>query len=153
MLASYTFSKVIDVVSDHFTVNPGVDDFDQLSDESNPRADRSPGANDQRHRFVFSEIWHLNYARGLSKPLRALFEGWQVSAIFVAQSGHPYSGPLNYDLNRDGNLATVPQALDANRFKELPCLRADPCLITFRGLGRRRRRRECEHPGKALSYV
>lgn len=55
-LAGYTLGKVIDDVPEHLTVNPGVDDFEQLSDELNPRADRGPGANDQRHRLVVSGI-------------------------------------------------------------------------------------------------
>jgi hypothetical protein len=104
--ASYTFGKVIDDVPDHFTVNPGVDDFDQLSDESNPRADRGPGANDQRQRFVASGIWNLNYARRFTGIGKAVFDGWKLSGIFVAQSGHPYSGLVNFDLNNDGNSAT-----------------------------------------------
>jgi outer membrane receptor protein involved in Fe transport len=104
--ASYTLSKVIDDVPDQFTVNPGVDDFDQLSDESNPRADRGPGSNDQRHRFVVSGIWSLNYVQELPGPIKAIFEGWELSGIVVAQSGHPYSGLINFDLNNDGNAAT-----------------------------------------------
>jgi len=53
-----------------------------------------------------SGIWDLNYARGLPRPLRTLFGGWELSGIFSAQSGHPYSGLLNSDLNNDGNPAT-----------------------------------------------
>ena len=104
--ASYTLGKVMDDVPDHFTVNPGVDDFDQLSDESDPRADRGPGANDQRHRLVVSGIWDLNYGERFPRPLQPLFRGWELSGIFAAQSGHPYSGLLNYDLNNDGNFQT-----------------------------------------------
>ena len=105
-LGTYTLSKVIDDVPDHFTVNPGFDDFDQLSDSTNPRADRGPGANDQRHRLVLSGVWNLNYGRDLSRPARSILGGWEVSGIFTAQSGHPYSGLVNYDLNNDGNAAT-----------------------------------------------
>lgn len=104
-LASYTLGKVIDDVPDHFTVNPGFDDFGQISDSSNPRADRGPGANDQRHRFVLSGIWRLDYAQNLSRVAKAILGGWEMSGIFAAQSGHPYSGLVNSDLNKDGNAA------------------------------------------------
>ena len=77
-----------------------------LSDPTNPRADRGPGANDQRHRLVLSGIWELGYAKKLSAPARAGLSGWQVSAILTAQTGQPYSGLLGFDLNNDGNFAT-----------------------------------------------
>ena len=105
-LASYTLGKVIDDVPDHFTVNPGPDDFGQISDSSNPPADRGPGANDQRHRLVLSGIWELDYAQNLRRPVKTILEGWEISGIFTAQSGHPYSGLVNSDLNNDGNPAT-----------------------------------------------
>jgi len=43
---------------------------------------------------------------GISAPVKAIFDGWELSGIFVAQSGHPYSGLVNFDLNNDGNSAT-----------------------------------------------
>ena len=87
-------------------MNPPAVDRRLLSDPSNPRADRGPGVNDQRHRFVFSGIWHLNYADRLSGWSRAILEGWELSTIVTAQSGQPYSGLVNFDLNHDGNAAT-----------------------------------------------
>ena len=106
LLGSYTFGKVIDDVPDHLVVNPGPDDFAQVSDSTNPRVDRGPGANDQRHRLVISGIWRPNYARQRPRVTRTILGGWELSGIFTAQSGHPYSGLLNFDLNHDGNPAT-----------------------------------------------
>jgi hypothetical protein len=105
-LGSYTLGKVIDDNPNVFAVrtNPGNALF--LSDPSNPRADRGPGANDQRHRFVFSGIWKLDYANHLPTLARAVFGGWQVSGILTAQTGQPYSGLVGFDLNNDGNFAT-----------------------------------------------
>jgi hypothetical protein len=104
--ASYTLGKVIDDVPDHLVVNPGADDFAQLSDSTNPRADRGPGANDQRHRLVLSGIWRLSYGQHFPRPARAVLSGWELSGIFTTQSGHPYSGLVSTDLNNDGNSAT-----------------------------------------------
>ena len=69
----------------------------------NPRADRASGLNDQRHRFVLSGVWQLNYANDLPKAAQYVVGGWEVSSIFTAQSGQPFSGLVNFDLNNDGN--------------------------------------------------
>jgi Carboxypeptidase regulatory-like domain len=105
-LGSYTLSKVIDNNPNVFAIrtNPGNALF--LSDPSNPRADRGPGANDQRHRFVFSGIWEPNYGNHLPAVARAVLGGWQVSGILTAQTGQPYSGLVGFDLNNDGNFAS-----------------------------------------------
>jgi hypothetical protein len=68
LLASYTFSKVIDGVPDATAVVPfSSDDAKMVADPLNPGLDRGPGVNDQRHRFVFSALWDLdNYARHFS---------------------------------------------------------------------------------------
>jgi hypothetical protein len=102
-LGAYTLSKVIDDLPDANAVTPGPDDSRVLYDPTNPRADRAAGANDQRHRFVLSGIWDLNYAHQLPKTAKAILGGWEVSGILTVQTGQPYSGLVNFDLNNDGN--------------------------------------------------
>ncbi len=100
-MASYTLSKVIDDAPDAAVLPQG----DRLlSDASNPRADRSAGLNDQRHRLALSGIWNLDYAGGLPRVPRSILGGWELSAILTAQSGQPYSGMVTFDLNNDGNV-------------------------------------------------
>lgn len=65
-----------------------------------------PGANDQRHRFVLTGIWELNYANHLPRTAKPILSGWELSGILRAQTGQPYSGLVNFDLNNDGNAAT-----------------------------------------------
>ncbi len=103
---SYTLSKVIDDVPDPFALNVPLADFRLLSDGSNPRLDRAAGNSDQRHRFILSGVWQLNYAKGLRSAPKAILGGWELSEILTAQSGLPYSGLVNFDLNNDGNSAT-----------------------------------------------
>jgi hypothetical protein len=43
----------------------------------------------------------------MSAAPRFLFGGWELSGIFTAQSGQPYSGLVAGDLNNDGNLRTA----------------------------------------------
>lgn len=105
-LASYTLSKVIDDNPNVFAIRPNPGNAQFLSDPTNPRADRGPGANDQTHRLVVSGIWKLDHANHLSAPARAVMGGWELSAILTAQTGQPYSGLVGFDLNNDGNFAT-----------------------------------------------
>jgi len=107
-LASYTLGKVIDDNPDATSVVPfSGDDAKMLQDPLNPRGDRSAGVNDQRHRLVLSAIWDLDsYARPLPRSWRYLVGGWQLSGILTAQTGQPYSGLVNSDLNKDSNSRT-----------------------------------------------
>jgi outer membrane receptor protein involved in Fe transport len=107
-LASYTFGKVIDDNPDATSVVPfSSDDAKMVQDPLNPRGDRSPGVNDQRHRFVLSAIWDLDgYSHSLSHSVRYLLGGWQLSGILTAQTGQPYSALVNSDLNGDSNSRT-----------------------------------------------
>ncbi len=108
LLASYTFGKVIDNVPDATSVVPfSFDDAKVVEDSLNVNLDKGPGNNDQRHRFVLSGVWDLAYADRLASPAaRALLGGWELSGIFTAQTGQPYSGLLGFDLNGDSNRNT-----------------------------------------------
>lgn len=106
-LASYTLGKVVDDGPDSTSVVPfSFDDAKMVQDPLNIRADRAAGVNDQRHRFVLSGVWNLDYARNFSAVPKAILGGWQFSGIFTAQSGQPYSGVVNFDLNGDSNSRT-----------------------------------------------
>ena len=108
VMASYTFGKVIDDAPDATSVVPlSSDDTKMVEDPLDVRADKAAGINDQRHRFVLSGVWDLNYASGFSSPIaRGILGGWQFSGIFTAESGQPYSGFLGFDLNGDSNRNT-----------------------------------------------
>jgi hypothetical protein len=105
--AAYTVGKVIDTVPDATAVVPGSssDDAKYASNPANFQADRTAGNNDQRHRFVFSGIYDTNgLAAGNQGVAGVLARGWELSTIFTASSGQPYSARIgNVDLNNDGN--------------------------------------------------
>jgi outer membrane receptor protein involved in Fe transport len=107
-LASYTFGKVIDDNPDATSVVPfSADDAKMVQDPLNLRADRGPGVNDQRHRLVLSAIWDFDsYAHALPRSWRYVVGGWQLSGILTAETGQPYSGMVNSDLNTDSNSRT-----------------------------------------------
>jgi hypothetical protein len=106
---SYTWSHVIDDNPDATAVVPGTfDDAKMVQFPTLPGADRASGQNDQRHRFVVSGIWNLDsYTRGMSAAPRFLLGGWELSGIFTAQSGQPYSALIAGDLNNNGNSRTA----------------------------------------------
>lgn len=104
MSGSYTWSHVIDDTPDATAVVPGTDDAKLVYDPNNIRLDRGNGNDDVRHRFILSGVWELNYTQGIqNRVLKTLAEGWQITGIFNAQSGEPYTALVNSDLNNDGN--------------------------------------------------
>ena len=107
VLASYTLAKVIDDAPDATSVVPGNagDDGKIAYDTLNPNNDRGRGQNDIRHRFVFSSVWDLNYAKSVSNvAARALLNDWTLSSIAQLQSGQPFSVTVSGDAGNDANI-------------------------------------------------
>jgi len=72
-----------------------------------PNLERGCGNADITHRFVFSAVWDINYAKSLQNPIaRNLLRGYQFSLISVVQSGHPLTATVGGDPNGDTNTST-----------------------------------------------
>jgi outer membrane receptor protein involved in Fe transport len=126
---SYTLSKTIDDNPEPAAFNPPTTDNLLLSDATNPRADRSLGADDQRHRFVLSGVWEIRGERLHASSARMFLTGWELSGIFTAQNGLPYSGYVSGDLNNDGNTNNDrTPGLGRNTFRPPPSVSLDPRL-------------------------
>jgi hypothetical protein len=88
MLSSYTFSKVMDIASDAESGTLNAWNFNQ---------DRAPANFDVRHAWTTSGIYELpfgkgrRFASGLGPVANTLLGGWQFDAIFVVQSGLPFT--------------------------------------------------------------
>jgi outer membrane receptor protein involved in Fe transport len=137
-LASYTLSKVIDNNPNVYAINPGRGEGDLVQDPMNPRSDRGPGSNDQRHRFTVGAVWAPSYANSLPKVARGILAGWELSGILVVQSGQPYSGLINSDLNNDGDFATDrTPGLGRDTFYMPPTVSMDPRLTRDIKIGER----------------
>lgn len=107
LLASYTWSHVIDNAPESTAVVVGADDSKLTQNMLQPNLDRGNGDSDIRHRFVFSGVWDLNYGQGLSNPVaRALLSGYQISTIANVQSGRFFSLTVSGDPNNDRVTAT-----------------------------------------------
>ena len=104
VLASYTWSHVIDDRPDATAVVPGTDDAKMVFDPLHIALDRASGDNDVRNRFVFSGVWQLDsYTRNMPRDVRAIAGGWELAGVFNAQSGQPYTALVSSDLNNDLN--------------------------------------------------
>ncbi|HEX8847251.1 MAG TPA: carboxypeptidase regulatory-like domain-containing protein [Pyrinomonadaceae bacterium] len=81
LLASYTFSKLLERVS---LLNP-----------TDAEYEKRISANDAPHRLALSGIWELPFGKnrrwgaGWNPLAEAVFGGWQLQAIWQAQSGRP----------------------------------------------------------------
>jgi outer membrane receptor protein involved in Fe transport len=137
-LASYTLSKVIDNNPNVYALNPGPGASGLVQDATDPRSDRGPGSNDQRHRFAMGALWTLNYGNSLPIVPRVVLRGWELSGILTAQSGRPYSGLINFDLNNDGVFATDrTPGLGRNSFYTPATVSLDPRLTRYISIAER----------------
>ena len=128
LMTSYTWSHVIDDAPDATAVVPGTDDSKMPFDPRCPACDRASSVNDQRHRFVLSGIWQLQYGNGMSRVPKAILGGWEISTILSAQTGQPYTGLVNSDLNNDGNRSTDRAGQGRNTFNLPATWSLDPRL-------------------------
>jgi hypothetical protein len=99
MQASYTLGKSEDLGSQAV----GSGDFDnsfQPAYAFDPASNRGLSDFDIRHNFVYNSTWELPFGRSLSGLARGLAYGWQVSGIFTARSGIPFSPVLGFDRAR-----------------------------------------------------
>lgn len=104
-LASYSWSKSLDNQS------TGTDDS-AASGQSpqNPRnfgLDRGLSSFDRAHRFVGTAVWEVPFKlppQIRSRATEAILSGWQISGIFTANTGAPFSVLMNCaTINADGN--------------------------------------------------
>jgi hypothetical protein len=87
-LASYTWSKSIDNQSNGTDDSAASGQYPQ--DPRNAALDRGLSSFDRTHRLVASWVWEIPTPK-MSELSHAIFGGWQLSGIVVAQSGSPFS--------------------------------------------------------------
>jgi hypothetical protein len=106
---AYTWSHALDDVSDVFPL-AGAPVIAQ--DSKNLKGERASASFDTRHRFAGSVIWDLPFYRDGTDALARWLGGWQVTALFQAHSGQPFTLNLPVDVNVDGNLTDRPSTMD-----------------------------------------
>lgn len=112
LLASYTFSKTIDIGGETL-----VGDL-SLRDARNVFAERSLSSGDIRHRFVSSVLYDLPVGRGkrlnITNPvLEAVVGNWQLNGILTVRTGQPFTPALGTSTANTG-AARPSRAADGN---------------------------------------
>ena len=83
LLANYTYSKSMDIISDVFTVKGGQT---SISDPLNPNYDYGPADFDVRHHASITANYESQW-----KKENLLLGGWGISPIITMSSGSPFS--------------------------------------------------------------
>ena len=96
--AAYTWSKSIDTGSSISSVSSGTgyESSFAVATPLLPELGRGPSNYDVRHNFVGSFVWELP-APDWTGVNGALVQGWQLSGVYRAQSGYPFTLALNGD--------------------------------------------------------
>jgi hypothetical protein len=101
---AYTYSHAIDNVNDPLNATAG--DFNFPHDSFNLKAERGNSDYDIRHRGVVNFIYEPNVGRGRGHWnngfVGRLLEGWSISGLISAQTGHPFDVIGNRDSNHTG---------------------------------------------------
>ena len=77
-------------------------------DSQNLRLERASANFDIRQRFVASMIWDLPFYRESTGGRARWLGGWQLTGIFQANTGQPFTLNVPVDANFDGNLTDRP---------------------------------------------
>ena len=88
--ANYTYSHSLDDLSDTFSSSGNNFNLGYL-DSFNPKVDYGNSYADLRHRFTLQGIWDVPFARHTHGIAKQVFDGWQVTPIFSAETGAPFS--------------------------------------------------------------
>jgi hypothetical protein len=99
LLTSYTYGHSIDGGGNN---NDAMDPTFQ--DVRNQRAQKGPSNFDVRHRFVTSGFCQLPFGKSAGF-LNHLIRDWQLSGVFSAQGGQPFTVTLNTDPSATGTTA------------------------------------------------
>jgi hypothetical protein len=96
--AAYTWSKTIDTGSSISSVSSGTgyESAFAVATPLLPELARGPSNYDVRHNFVGSAVWEIP-SPDWTGIRGALVDGWQVSGVYRAQSGYPFTLALNGD--------------------------------------------------------
>jgi hypothetical protein len=108
LLGSYTWSKSLDNQSNGTDDSSASGQFPQ--DPAHRSLDRGPSSFDRTHRFAGSAVWKIpfgNRGHAGSAPaamVNGLLGGWQLSGVFEAQTGSPFSIVMPCaTINAEGN--------------------------------------------------
>ena len=110
LVANYTYSHALDDLSDTFSGSLTSDSLGYL-DPLHPQLDYGSADFDIRQRFVLSPVWQTPWFKTGKGLLPQTLGGWNVSGIFTARTGIPFSVFTYSPYNLNGYL--VPRLVPA----------------------------------------
>ena len=92
---AYTFSKDLDYSSSLHMSGPApwlnLGELDVPQNNQNLKGEYGRSLFDARNRFAGSVSYVIPFARNLSRPARAAFDGWQINALLAINSSTPFT--------------------------------------------------------------
>lgn len=96
------------------------------------RSERAVSAFDRTQRIAINGVYEIPWFKSLPKVTEYIFGGWQVSGIFQAQSGQPFTIQTGVDSNGNGS------AGDRPNFNAGGIISVDPVTGNFRSFSNNR---------------
>ncbi|MCL5743695.1 MAG: carboxypeptidase regulatory-like domain-containing protein [Acidobacteria bacterium] len=117
-VASFNYGRSIDYQNQALDVQDGNGNGNNIQDSYNRNAQRGVSDNNVPLRVSFGGTWQLPFGNGhslLSHGIAAKLAGsWEVSGIYSAQSGLPFTTNLNFDNANSGNTNYPNRTCDGN---------------------------------------
>ncbi len=139
-LSSYSYSKIIDQTSGVATSSSASPVFAQNARDL--RSERSVADYDTPQRWVLSSVYTLPFGKGQrfatnNRIVDSVAGGWQMTAIFTAQSGRPFTVTSGRDESNTDGGADRPNAIGEWRVADpTPSRWFNPCTLTAAGVRR-----------------
>jgi hypothetical protein len=87
--SSYTWSRTEDTTQASTFFSDATNGTTVAFPEVDPDYNKGPADWDTPHNWILNLIWDVPYGRSLTGVGKALFDGWQVTAVGTARSGQP----------------------------------------------------------------
>ncbi len=97
-----------------YTFSKAIDDLASYQNNYDQRQSRGLSNADNRHRLQYSYVYDLpfgpgsRYASNLTGPLGKIVGGWEISGIYVARSGQPFTPSWSGDIANIGATSVRP---------------------------------------------
>ncbi len=107
LLASFTYGRSLDLQNPALGVCDSCEAGNGIQNAYNRNGQKGPSDQNVPRRFVAAAVWNLPFGVGHSlangRVAGALAGGWQISAIYQAQDGLPFTTVLSFDNANAGN--------------------------------------------------
>jgi hypothetical protein len=116
--ASFTYGRALDLQNAALDACDGCGSGNTVQNVYNREVQKGPSENNVPVRFVFAGVWQLPFGGGHALAghgwAAQVVGGWEVSAIYSAQSGLPFTTNLSFDNANAGTTSWPDRVCDGN---------------------------------------